>query len=138
MKNLIFVFACLLSFNLYGQTVYTEDQVVSHNHLVCNKSNNLPITGIVKAYCSYGKFLQSETPYKDGKKEGLEKRYDCYAGGAIQVEKLFNAGENVGVTKFYYYHFETGALKYEASYRDGYLFKKRCFDKSGNEIPCED
>ena len=64
MRNLIFVLAFLISVNVFGQMVYTSDQLTWNNDttLVLNKSNNLPITGIVNMYFESGE-LFAESPY---------------------------------------------------------------------------
>ena len=58
---------------MFGQTVYTLDQCIYNNDstLVLDKSNNLPITGLVRGYFENG-VLKYETNYKDGKGVGAK------------------------------------------------------------------
>ena len=76
MKNLIFVFVCLLAFNVVAQTVYIEDQITFNDdsNLVLNKSDNTPISGVVETYSVSGQ-LWKKISYKDGRMEGPAREY---------------------------------------------------------------
>ena len=77
MKNLIVVLVFFFSFSLYGQTVFTVDQIIYNTDdetLVLDKSNNLPLTGVLEAYYESGSLKWKRT-YIDGKKDGLINEY---------------------------------------------------------------
>ena len=134
MKNLIFVFACLFSVSVFGQTVYTQDQVVFNNDstLHLDKSNNLPITGLLKEYHDNGQ-LSSANNYTNGEKEGLCKWY--HENGQLSEEGNYINGLAEGLYKWYH---ENGQLEFEVNYTNGELEGEvKCYDKSGNEIPCD-
>ena len=157
MKNLIFVFACLFSVSVFGQTVYTEDQVYCNDYgLLFEKSNDLPISGIVQDYYESGQ-LESEGIYKDGIEEGLAKYY--YENGQLESEGMLYGPFEAGYWTYYY---ENGQLSQEGNYKEGKaegLYKmyhqngqlsheiyyvdfdvdyENCWDESGTEITCED
>ena len=98
MKNLIFVFACLFSVSVFGQTVYTQDQVVFNNDstLRLDKSNNLPITGLLKEYHDNGQ-LSSTNNYTNGELEGLCKWY--HENGQLSSKSNYKKGEHFGLFK---------------------------------------
>ena len=58
--------------------------------------------------------LHDETPYKDGKEEGVGKTY--YESGALHYETPYTDGNAEGVAKSYY---ENGALEAEVLYKNG-------------------
>lgn len=58
--------------------------------------------------------IKSEIPYKDGNKNGIEKKY--YESGIIESKIPYKDGKLNGIVKYYY---ETGIIKTEYSYRDG-------------------
>ena len=77
MKNLIFFVVFLFSFSLYGQTVFSEDQIIYNTDdetIVLDKSNNRPITGVLEGYYESGS-LNWKLTYIDGKKDGLTSEY---------------------------------------------------------------
>ena len=82
----------LFSLSLLGQTVFTYDQVVLNNDstLILDKSNNLPITGLLKKYHENSQ-LSFEGNYINGLKEGLVKEY--YKNGALEYEGTYKAGQ---------------------------------------------
>jgi antitoxin component YwqK of YwqJK toxin-antitoxin module len=123
MKNLIFVLASLFSLSLLGQTVYTEDQVVLNNDstLILDKSNNLPITGVVKEY----HFVKGLFRYKKGNifyesvyEEGvlLSDTY-YYENGNIEYQELYN---NEGVLLSDTHYYENGNIEYQELYNNEY------------------
>ena len=109
MKNLIFVLSCLFSFSVAAQTVFSADQVVNNKShtLLLDKSNNLPITGLVKDYYENSQ-LEYKMTYKDGKKDGLAKDY--YENGQLKSEGTYEDGDEDGLWQCYY---ENGQLKSE-------------------------
>ena len=65
--------------------------------------------GIEKEYYKNGR-LKRETPYTDGELNGVEKRY--YENGQLAGETPFKNGKENGVEKSYY---ESGQLEFELS-----------------------
>ena len=134
MKNLIFVFACLFSVSVFGQTVYTQDQVVFNNDstLRLDKSNNLPITGLFNKYHENGQ-LSFEGNYTNGELEGLCKSW--HENGQLESEGNYTNGEGEGLIKWYH---ENGQLSIEVNITNGELEgEAKCWDESGNEISCD-
>ena len=75
----------------------------------------------------------SEIHFQSGQKEGLHKDYSDT--GVLRFEKTYKAGKEEGVTKVYY---ETGELEYEITFQADTIVAVKCFNKSGNQVPCED
>ena len=80
------------------------------------KNERDKISGCVeKEYVdAYGARLWVETPYKNGKKHGIAKRY--YENGKLASEIPYKNGEIHGVAKGYY---ESGKLASETPYKNG-------------------
>ncbi len=94
--------------------------------------------GIRKEYYENGA-LKSETPYVNGKENGVAKLY-YKENGALKFEVLYTDGKINGIGKVYY---ENGALKSEISYTDGKIngIEKVYYKESGklkSEIPYTD
>ena len=68
---------------------------------------------ILRMYSESGDLLW-ETPYKNDKKNGIEKEY--YESGALMSEMPFENGKRDGIEKGYY---ESGALWGEIPYKNG-------------------
>jgi hypothetical protein len=116
--------------------------------------NNKIFTGKEVQYEEDGELFK-EITFKDGKKDGLYRRWKGrsyfegnYKDGEldglfkrwiIKYEDGFEDGEQNrrkdGTWKSY--HKENGQLKYESNYKDGELISKKCWDEDGNEIDCE-
>ena len=77
------------------------------------KFTQRPVNGIVCSYYESGKLLV-ETPYIDGKQEGIKKVY--YENGNLKVEIPYKDGKQEGIEKVYY---EIGELLAEIPYKDG-------------------
>lgn len=69
--------------------------------------------GIEKEYYKNGR-LKRETPYTDSKANGIQKEY--YENGRLKSETPYTDGKLNGVVKEYY---ETGELLREAPYKNG-------------------
>lgn len=69
--------------------------------------------GVAKEYYESGK-LQTEAPLKDGEQNGVAKQY--YESGRLQTETPFKDGKENGVEKSYY---ENGRLQFKKPYKDG-------------------
>ena len=48
---------------------------------------------------------------------------------------LFKEGKEDGILKHYY---ENGQLMWKCNYTDGEKVSEKCWNETGNEIPCED
>lgn len=82
--------------------------------------------GIEKEYYKNGR-LKRETPYTDGKANGIEKKY--YENGRLKGETPYTDGKLNGVVKEYY---ETGELLREAPYKNGeHDGVAKIYDKNG-------
>ena len=79
-------------------------------------STKKPITGVVCTYYSKNGNVLAETPFKNGKKEGIEKQY--HENGKLSVENPFKNGIAEGIQKVY---FESGKLWMENPYKNGIL-----------------
>ena len=132
MKNLIFVFVCLLAFNVVAQTVYIEDQITFNDdsNLVLNKSDNTPISGVVETYSVSGQ-LWKKISYKDGRMEGPAREY--YEHGQLYYEVNYQDGKPEGLEKIYHIN---GQLASQIDYKDGHKLSCNCWDESGNKFPC--
>jgi antitoxin component YwqK of YwqJK toxin-antitoxin module len=81
-------------------------------------------TAEVKKYYYKSGSLKCETPYSNGKENGIEKGY--YKSGAILEETPYKNGKKDGISKFYY---ESGEIASTATYKDGILQGyKHCSD----------
>ena len=124
MQRLIFTaLACLFSVSVYGQTVYTKDQITFNDdsNLVLNKSDNTPISGVVEIY-SGGQLAKIEK-YKNGKKEGPWKFYNDWNGELYQ-EVNYKNGKQEGRWIRYneggpYSEEYNGQLSEEYNYKNG-------------------
>lgn len=82
--------------------------------------------GIEKEYYKNGR-LKRETPHTDGKANGIEKKY--YENGRLKGETPYTDGKLNGVVKEYY---ETGELLREAPYKNGeHDGVAKIYDKNG-------
>ena len=82
--------------------------------------------GIEKEYYKNGR-LKRETPYTDSKANGIEKKY--YENGRLAGETPYTDGKLNGVVKEYY---ETGELLREAPYKNGeHDGVAKIYDKNG-------
>ena len=82
--------------------------------------------GIKKKYYKNGR-LKRETPHTDGKANGIEKKY--YENGRLKGETPYTDGKLNGVVKEYY---ETGELLREAPYKNGeHDGVAKIYDKNG-------
>ncbi len=81
---------------------------------VCYDASDNLFSGNIKKYHENGK-LKMKTPYKKGKKEGVEKWY--YADGRLKAIVLYKNGEQGVTTEYKYY--KNGNLWNETSYKNG-------------------
>jgi len=129
-KNFGFSARCLMiTDSLFGQTVYTLDQCIYNNDstLVLDKSNNLPITGLLKKYNENDQ-LSSELNYKNGVKEGLWKYY--YDNGQIMSEGNYKYGNGAEFLKKY---LENGQLSFEGYWKNGKF--EAVYENLGDDLP---
>jgi len=82
--------------------------------------------GLEKKYYKNGE-LRWEVNYKDGKKDGLSKYY--YQNGQLEYDTNYIDGEAQGISKDYY---ETGELEIETIYKDGDWGERKFYYKNGN------
>lgn len=120
---LVFVsFACLAK-------DYRMTEVKSCSNKMCDLAGN-PITGTIKYYNDFTEVLLLETPYVDGKKEGIERQYN--SNGRLWVESTYVNDKHDGIQKWYDY---MGNLEKEVPYVRG---KKegveKHYDSKGNLI----
>ena len=78
------------------------------------------LNGITKKYNSRKYYLETETPYKNGIKDGVEKYY--YPNRKLKKEVTYKNGLKVGVEKEWT---TTGKLVYTTPYTQGKLNRKR-------------
>lgn len=94
------------------------------------ESDEDKITGCVgkEYYYNNGQLeIESETPFKNGKENGIEKEY--YKNGRLKRETPYTDGKLNGVVKEYY---ETGELLREAPYKNGeHDGVAKIYDKNG-------
>lgn len=73
--------------------------------------------------------LSHETQYKDGKKNGIERKY--YSDGPLYEEIAYSNDKRNGTDKEYY---ESGKLRVETIYNNNSVVSTRNFDEYGNEV----
>ena len=118
MKKLLslIILSMLFCFSAQAEEkVYTKEEVkecTEDKNLLCDLDGSL-ITGYFKEYRGW-EILWYETPYKNGKKDGVEKRYD--SDGTLLYEIPYKNGKKDGVEKWYY---SNGTLRKETPYKDG-------------------
>ena len=94
---------------------YTKDNTylcLNGEILVCDFKDT-PLTGLYESYYENGK-LESETPYKNGKRDGLAKVY--YKNGKLEAEIPYKNGKRDGLVTGYY---KNGKLKYQFPHKNG-------------------
>ena len=74
--------------------------------------------------------LMTESNYKNGKLEGLEKDY--YESGALQGERNYKNDKPVGLAKEYS---ESGVIQYIDTYKNGQRINRKVYDEIGKLIP---
>lgn len=79
----------------------------------CESEEDKQAGCVEKVYDDSGN-LKIETPFKNGKEEGVEKAY--YENGNLKVESLAKNGKEEGIQKWYY---EGGNLMFETPYKNG-------------------
>ncbi len=116
--------------------------------------NNKIFTGKEVQYEEDGKLFK-EITFKDGKKDGLYRRWK----GGSYYEGNYKDGEWDGLLKGWRikyddgfqdgkqnrrkdgtwesYHKENGQLEFKANYKYGKLISSKCWDKEGEEIECK-
>lgn len=96
-------------------------------------------TEIKKEYYDYAKKdLKSETPYKDGKIDGVQKIYEEW--GDLQMEIPFSNGKINGIKKEYFGYGKRKIVKVETPYIDGKINgikKEYYYDKKKELIMSE-
>ena len=107
MKNLTFVFACLISVSVFGQTEYTSEDVYHvGDSIALLVLNNQPVNGIVTKYWDNGK-LMSEKSYEEGLRVGEFKDY--YENGELEHNIIFEKGVYISCVGYY----KNGAVEHE-------------------------
>lgn len=89
--------------------------------------DNMPC-GMVRVYTIKG-LLLSETPYSNGKRDGVSKAYGSRNGNLL-YEDIYNNGRHA-MTKFYN---ENGKLQCVTTYYVNKEFKTENFDENGNAV----
>ncbi|MDK9707299.1 MAG: toxin-antitoxin system YwqK family antitoxin [Desulforhopalus sp.] len=141
-KVLISSFCCLLLFsdanNSYGEEkIYTHKELVRKESVLYDKITDTKIYGLIREYSPASGKLLCETPYKNGKENGIKK---CFShAGNLYNETPYNDGKTNGVGKVFY---ESGKIFSETPYINGKVHGvlKR-FYESGNifgETPYKD
>lgn len=106
------MFICLISFPNF---CYTGNEIV-----------------VEKEYYPDGK-IKSETPYKDGKKDGIEKTYN--ASGHLFSEIPFKDGVRVGTARLYY---DNGKVMSEVEWKnDKIVGEAKLYDENGSLVKME-
>ncbi len=90
-------------------------------------ADNMP-TGIVRVYTIKG-LLLSETPYANGKRDGVSKAYGSRNGNLL-YEDIYNNGQHA-MTRFYN---ENGKLQCVTTYSPNKEFVTKTYDEKGNEV----
>ncbi len=106
-----------LTISLFGQKIYkADDSNIAYDifyNIVYDKKSAKPIIALLKDYYGNGN-LRSEIPYKDGKREGIEKWY--YENGNLTFEALYKNDILDGVHKSYY---KNGKLVSQTTLKNG-------------------
>jgi antitoxin component YwqK of YwqJK toxin-antitoxin module len=100
------------SASFYRLTIYTD---------------NMP-SGTVRVYTTKG-LLLSETPYSNGKRDGVSKAYGSRNGNLL-YEDIYNNGQHA-MTRFYN---EDGKLQCVTTYSPNKEFVTKTYDEKGNEV----
>ena len=111
MRTLFFLL--LIQGALFGQNRYHHTETTQKKGTTYLKSNMSPVNGIVyvKYHTNSGGNLQSETHYRNGKKEGPLKKW--YAQGQIKCEGNSKKGKANGYWRSWH---SNGQLKVEKNY----------------------
>ena len=109
---------------------------------MCDKVDGLQIadeslvpsdyTGVVKE-CEDGK-VQILLNYKDGYRDGLQKKWWWHYNGQLRSEHNYKDGKQDGLQKEWR---ENGQLRSEHNYKDGDLISEKCWDEDDNQIKCK-
>jgi antitoxin component YwqK of YwqJK toxin-antitoxin module len=94
--------------------VYIFKDFVRKESVLYDKETDEKINGLVKLYSPASGKLFKETPYKDGKENGVEKGFSD--SGNLYSETPYNEGKKNGVGKVFY---ESGKTFAETPYMDG-------------------
>lgn len=106
MKKIILLLIGCIFFAVSAQAViYTSDNTYQVDEILYDKKTNMPITGIYQEYSQDGNLVR-EIPYKNGKREGLDKWY--YENGNLEREINYNQGKAVSG---YMYDYEGNRTK---------------------------
>ena len=111
MKKILLI--CLLSVNLFAQTVYTPKNTELKDGVVISIDTKEPINGIVKLYYMTGEFKVT-VPFKDGKVNGMLIYYNIK--GKIVKFVVYKEGKQNGMQKNY---LASGELEAEITFKDG-------------------
>lgn len=129
MRKVLFILLITIPFIGLSQNIYNEDDVKfnQENTLMLLKSDNTPVTGIVKKICKQkGMIFNIKTNCEFVIKNGLfisSKGY--YKNNQISQETQRN-----GICKFYY---KNGSIRYVGNMKEGmYDGSWKHFDKKGN------
>ena len=95
------------------QYKYDDIDNDTSNAIKILRATGQPVNSVVCDYYENGK-LREETPYIDGRKDGVQKLYD--ENGNLRTEAPYKYGKNEGVRKTYS---ENEKLLWETPFRDG-------------------
>ena len=113
-KFLLAIICCILcvSYGVNAKEYNLSETEMCGKDQLCDKDGKL-LDGIVRSFWKNGQ-LQSESLYKEGKREGDSKAY--YENGNLKSEGFYRKGEVEGTYKMYY---ENGSLMKEVPYKKG-------------------
>jgi antitoxin component YwqK of YwqJK toxin-antitoxin module len=158
MKHLfaiVFIGLVIGGSNLYGQNRVDQDSLIFSKRFTLKAYYNGKLfSGIGFTVYENGQ-LSSEQSYKEGKKDGLYKKW--YENGQLNIEENYKEGKKDGLYKKWYYNsqikregsykdgeydglqrmwYENGQLDREVNFKYGELISIKCWSKDGNEIEC--
>jgi len=105
MKNYISLFLLIITTSCFSQIFHKEKTIIQGDKITLIKSTMKPVDGTVIEFHE-NKELKSETNYKNGLKEGIQKSW--YENGQLQEETKWIRGEKDGLHKEWY---DNGQLK---------------------------
>ena len=119
-KLLILLFAILISFNSYGETICVDTDTIEDDVIIYLPNENKPFTG--KHLCKYGNGqVREEATFKDGKLDG--KWTWWYENGQKKSEIYYKDGKYDGKVTLWY---ENGQIFLEATFKDGECISGDC------------
>jgi len=128
MKHFILITSLLISSYAYTYTLDKDWTTIDpcceeKDGIIYDAKTGEPYTGVVEVHDWDGRLLET-TPFKDGKRHGVYKFYDCHGSGQNPECQLadrinYKDGKYHGLYENFYAYFGNGQICQRSEFKDG-------------------